>query len=111
MRIATIALLCLSTLPTLVAAQPAKPTWAETKCIRYKAAWDDLVKKRGLTGIGPEFLKRHQDFIDTGCRASTHVCPRSEHELEVADMMVIAAINGGMASTFPPFSCKSKSGS
>jgi hypothetical protein len=82
------------------------PTWAETKCIRYKAAWDELQKRRGLKGLGADFVQRHQDFIDTGCRNSTHVCPRSDDELEVADMMVVAALNGGMASTFPPFSCR-----
>ena len=88
------------------AAQQRPPNWAETKCIRYKAAWGELVKQRGVAGLGPDFLKRHADFIETGCRTSTNVCPRSSGELEVADMMVIAALNGGMASTFPPFSCK-----
>lgn len=88
------------------AAQQRPLTWTETKCLRYKASWADLVKQRGLTGLGEEFLKRHQDFIGSGCRASTHVCPRTEGELEVANMMVVAALNGGMASTFPPFSCK-----
>jgi hypothetical protein len=87
-------------------AQQRGPTWTETKCLRYKAAWGELVKQRGLAGLGQEFLNRHQAFIDTGCRASTHVCPRTDGELEVADMMVVAALNGGMASTFPPFSCK-----
>ncbi|MGL4438551.1 MAG: hypothetical protein ACRCUE_04710, partial [Bosea sp. (in: a-proteobacteria)] len=86
--------------------QQRKPTWAETKCIRYTAAWIALEKQRGLTGLGVEFLARHKQFIDGGCRSSTHVCPRTNAELEVADMMAIAALNGGMASTFPPFSCK-----
>jgi hypothetical protein len=86
--------------------QTRQPGWTETKCIRYKAAWGDLVRQRGIAGLGEEFLQRHQAFIDTGCRASTHVCPRNDRELEVADMMVVAALNGGMASTFPPFSCK-----
>ena len=89
-----------------VAAQPAPPSWTETKCIRYKVAWGDLVRQRGMAGLGQEFLTRHQAFIDAGCRASTNVCPRTDAELEVADMMVVAALNGGMASTFPPFSCK-----
>ena len=93
-------------LPATAWAQSGKPSWTETKCIRYKAAWGELVTQRGLAGLGPDFLKRHQDFIEAGCRSSTHVCPRTDGELEVADMMVIAALNGGMASTFPPFSCK-----
>ncbi len=107
MKLVALAALLAPLLPPLAEAQPRTPSWTETKCIRYKAAWGELVKQRGLAGIGPEFLRRHQEFIDTGCRASTNVCPRSEGELEVADMMVIAALNGGMASTFPPFSCRS----
>ncbi len=74
--------------------------------MRYKAAWAQLEKQRGLAGLGPEFLSRHDSFMAQGCRESTHVCPRSDAELEVADMMVVAALNGGMASTFPPFSCR-----
>jgi hypothetical protein len=88
------------------ASQPGRSSWAETKCIRYTAAWNELKKVRGLAGLGDEFVKRHTAFMELGCRASTHVCPRSASELEVANMMVVAALNGGMASTFPPFSCK-----
>jgi hypothetical protein len=88
------------------AQQPRAPTWGETKCIRYKAAWGELMKRRGVKDLSADFLTRHDAFITQGCRESTHVCPRSDAELEVADMMVVAAMNGGMASTFPPFSCK-----
>ena len=102
--VAAVMLLQQAAIPAV--AQQRPPTWTETKCLRYKAAWGELVKHRGLTGLGQEFLTRHQAFIDTGCRASTNVCPRTDGELEVADMMVVAALNGGMASTFPPFSCK-----
>lgn len=89
-----------------VAAQTRAPTWAETKCVRYKAAWSELLKVRGVKDISADFLARHDAFIAQGCRESTHVCPRSDAELEVADMMVVAAMNAGTASTFPPFSCK-----
>jgi hypothetical protein len=106
LRLVIIAVLLAQTCLTTVMAQQPKPTWAETKCIRYTAAWGDLERQRGLAGLGTEFLSRHKSFIDGGCRVSTNVCPRTDAELEVADMMAIAALNGGMASTFPPFSCK-----
>ena len=81
-------------------------TWVEVKCERYKNAWTEALKRRGTEGIGQEFLSRHEAFLATGCTTKADVCPRSTEEFDLANMMVVAAMNAGTASTFPPFYCR-----
>jgi hypothetical protein len=81
-------------------------SWVEVKCERYKNAWAEALKRRGTKGIGQEFLQRHEAFLASGCTARGDVCPRSTEEFDLANMMVVAAMNAGTASTFPPFSCR-----
>ncbi|MCG7393520.1 hypothetical protein MHY87_11440 [Microvirga sp. ACRRW] len=85
--------------------QPEK-SWVEVKCERYKKAWDEALKRRGTTGISQEFISRHEVFLASGCIAQGDVCPRSTEEFDLANMMVVAAMNAGTASAFPPFSCR-----
>ena len=95
---------------TPLAAQPATRegtrSWSEEKCARYTEAWTTLAQKRGLAGLSADFQARHAAFIASGCTAPADVCPRSAAELEVANMLVMMAMNAGMASTFPPFACR-----
>src|SRR3954447_21656853 len=53
-----------------------------------------------------KFLDRHEAFLASGCTAKADVCPRSPEELELANIMVLAAMNAGTASTFLPFSSR-----
>ncbi len=80
--------------------------WTLAKCERYKTAWLTLVSRRGIADLGPQFLESHDAFIASGCTTRADVCPRSARELDVANAMVIAAMNAGAASTFPPFACR-----
>lgn len=90
-----------------VAAQDTQPqSWSEVKCARYKKAWADALARRGTQGLGKEFLDNHEAFLASGCMVKTDVCPRSAEELDIANMMVVAAMNAGTASTFPPFACR-----
>jgi len=84
---------------------PSK-SWPEVKCERYGKAWADALARRGTRGLSRDFLERHEAFLASGCTARADVCPRSAEELEVANMMVVAAMNAGTASTFPPFACR-----
>jgi hypothetical protein len=89
------------------AAQGAQAqSWPEVKCARYKKAWTDALAQRGTKGLGQEFIERHEAFLASGCATKGDVCPRSAEELDLANMMVVAAMNAGTASTFPPFSCR-----
>ena len=81
-------------------------SWPEVKCARYRTAWSEALARRGTRGLGKEFLDRHEAFLASGCKARADVCPRSEAELDIANIMVIAAMNAGTASTFPPFFCR-----
>lgn len=89
--------------PSRAAGQPQ--SWPEVKCARYRKAWSEAVARVGTKGLGPEFLAQHEAFLASGCTARGSVCPRSEKELALADVMVLASMNFGTASTFPPFAC------
>jgi hypothetical protein len=92
---------------SLAAAQESQPqSWPEVKCARYKEGWSNALARRGMQGLGREFLDRHEAFLASGCTARADVCPRSTEELELANIMVVVAMNAGTASTFPPFACR-----
>ena len=104
--------LCWATHVTLPASAQTKPSvgqaqsWMEEKCARYAKAWNDALARRGTNGLGVEFLASHEAFLATGCTAKRDVCPRSTEEFELANILTIAAMNAGTASTFPPFACR-----
>jgi hypothetical protein len=98
-------------LALLATALPGKPqaqprNWTEEKCVRYQKAWVELIRRSGKEGLSPEFIERHNAFIDSGCSVAANVCPRSPRELDVANVLTIQAMNAGMASTFLPFACR-----
>lgn len=86
--------------------EAAPRSWPEEKCARYELAWRQAFARRGEKGLGREFLASHAAFLASGCTAAASVCPRSAEELDLANIMVISAMNAGMASTFPPFACR-----
>ena len=105
------ALACLVTAWAVLGGLPAQsqdssPSWSEVKCARYKKAWSEALARRGIRGVGREFLDSHEAFLASGCTAKADVCPRSAEELDLANIMIIAAMNAGTASTFLPFSCR-----
>jgi hypothetical protein len=81
-------------------------SWPEVKCARYKKGWSEALARMGTRGLGREFLDAHEAFLASGCTARADVCPRSTEELDLANVMVILAMNAGTASTFPPFACR-----
>ncbi len=81
-------------------------TWTEEKCARYRKSWSEVLERSRSAGLGPDFIARHQAFVDGGCNARADVCPRTAREIEVANILTIQAMNAGMASTFLPFSCR-----
>jgi hypothetical protein len=89
------------------ASAPGGPKpWREVKCERYRQAWTEVRKRWGLEGLGQAFIERHDAFLASGCTADADVCPRSPREIEIANILTIAAMNAGTASTFPPFACR-----
>lgn len=80
-------------------------SWSQTKCRLYSDAFARAIDERGTTGLGPEFLLAHQAFLDSGCTGARDVCPRSQQELALADLLSVVAINEGMTGSFLPFAC------
>jgi hypothetical protein len=97
---------CWSGLSPAIAQNTQPKSWPEVKCERYTKAWSEALARRGTRGLGQEFLERHEAFLASGCTTRADVCPRSREELDLANMMVVAAMNAGTASTFPPFACR-----
>jgi hypothetical protein len=90
----------------VVAQESGSQSWTAQKCARYRQAWTDVQARRGIHGIGPEFLERHEAFLASGCTAKGEVCPKSPEELDLANVLTVAAMNAGTASTFLPFACR-----
>ena len=93
----------------LLLASPASAeelsAWQQQKCALYTDAW-----ARALDGIGSEdinynFLATNENFIASGCTEQIAICPRSNQERDIADLITLAMMNEGAASTFLPFRC------
>ncbi|MBP7001152.1 hypothetical protein [Amaricoccus sp.] len=79
--------------------------WGTAKCAAYAKAWDAVLLGQGTEGLGADFLRGNEAFIASGCREGREVCPQGPQEIAAADMLTIAAMNMGAASTFLPFRC------
>ena len=101
-----LAVACAGSVSHAVAQNTPPKSWPEVKCERYGKAWTEALTRRGRKGLSPEFIERHEAFLTSGCTAQADVCPRSSEELDMANIMVVAAMNAGTASTFPPFACR-----
>lgn len=80
-------------------------TWSEQKCVLYDRAVEAAVGHLGEDSLTEEFLADNRAFIEGGCQRPGNVCPRTDAELELANMLTIMTMNEGMASTFVPFRC------
>ena len=80
-------------------------TWTEQKCVLYAAAVQDALGILGQDGIGDAFLATNDAFIEGGCIAQGHVCPQTEQEGNLVNLLTVMTMNEGMASTFVPFRC------
>jgi hypothetical protein len=95
--------LCLTV--SAAGAQTPQPTeWQMTKCRVYSQALERL-KRDGIEGLSASFLDENAAFIGTGCMQRTPVCPRTPADLDAANILTIATMNAGAASTFLPFDC------
>lgn len=97
-------LLAFSTVVPLQAQVPEN--WPQVKCERWRSAYDEALKRFGKKGLGEEFLARNEAFMASGCQTPPDVCPRSAEELNFANVMVMAGMNAGIASTFMPYACR-----
>ena len=91
----------------LAFAQSGSTDWPTEKCNRYRKAYDQSIARLGKKGLGADFLASHDAFLASNCQARAEVCARSREELELANRLVLMAMNSGMSGTFLPFTCRS----
>lgn len=101
----TAAVILLAGSSVLAQERPA-PDWPTEKCNRYKKAYEQALTRQGKQGLGAEFLSSHDAFLASNCQARADVCARSKEELDLANRLVLMAMNSGMSSTFLPFYCR-----
>ena len=97
--------LLLSTWPVPARAQEQSAAWIEQKCNAYQAAWLQAAEVHDETQINYAFIAANGNFIAGGCTGGVDVCPRSAVELDIANILTLALMNAGAASTFLPFRC------
>jgi len=90
-----------------LAQQNGSTDWPTEKCNRYRKAYDQSIARLGKKGLGADFLASHDAFLASNCQARAEVCARSREELELANRLVLMAMNSGMSGTFLPFTCRS----
>jgi hypothetical protein len=90
--------------PGAVAAQSLEARQAE-KCTHYRRAYAFATAREGMRGIGKDFLKQHDAFLESGCTLPPGVCALSADEVKLANLLIVLGMNQGMASTFFPFKC------
>lgn len=90
------------------AEDPAVEAWAKEKCVRYERAWKRATDFVGREGISREFIEGNEKFIADGCSSGADVCPRSAEEIKLANVLTMAAMNFGTASSFLPFVCRQR---
>jgi hypothetical protein len=98
----------LSGLAPAHAEDPAVEAWAKEKCVRYERAWKRATDFVGPNGISREFIEGNEKFIADGCSSGADVCPRSAEEIKLANVLTMAAMNFGTASSFLPFVCRQR---
>ena len=89
-----------------LAQQGSGADWPTEKCNRYRKAYDQSIAYLGKKGLSAEFLASHDAFLAANCQARAEVCARSKEELELANRLVLMAMNSGMSGTFLPFTCR-----
>lgn len=92
---------------TVSPAAATEPTeFQREKCERYARAFDDVVRRFGTKGVSEQFLAGHVRFIAGHCLSRADICPKGPAELNLANLLVMAGMNRGLASTFFPFACR-----
>ena len=79
------------------------------KCEIYNNSWQSILSKSNRLSMSQSFINDNDKFIASDCLDYSGVCPRNDYDIRIANMLTIAAMNNGMASTFLPFKCSVQS--
>lgn len=76
----------------------------QARCAAYRDAFETALTRFGKAGVSPEFIERSNAFVASNCAGERNVCPRSNEELRIANVIVMRAV-GATGGTFMPFAC------
>lgn len=79
--------------------------WQQQKCALYADAWSRALDSFGSEDINYNFVATNENFIASGCTEQIAICPQSNQERDIADLITLVMMNEGAASTFLPFRC------
>ena len=100
---------CLGLTVALLLISPANAeepsAWQQQKCALYTDAWTRALGSIGSDDINYNFLATNENFIASGCTEQIAICPQSNQERNIADLITLVMMNEGAASTFLPFRC------
>ncbi|MGV3577111.1 MAG: hypothetical protein ACO1O4_18460 [Devosia sp.] len=100
---------CLALTVALLLISPANAeepsAWQQQKCALYTDAWTRALGSIGSDDINYNFLATNENFIASGCTEQIAICPQSNQERDIADLITLVMMNEGAASTFLPFRC------
>lgn len=68
-------------------------------------AWGDLRMPLGTGSFRNRFKKLNETIIASGCPARIAIRPQAQQEIDAANVLTTAVMNGGTASTFLSFRC------
>lgn len=102
----TLPLIALSALLLSSPASAQEATaWQSEKCALYTDAWNRALDGIAADDINYNFLASNENFIASGCTETIAICPQSDREMQIAEMLTVMMMNQGAASTFLPFRC------
>lgn len=91
--------------PVLVSANETPTAWQLAKCRFYEETWRDMLAHFGPGALSDGFVDQNERFIAAHCLERIEVCPKSEHDLAVANALTLGTMNGDVGGTFLPFRC------
>lgn len=79
--------------------------WTAKKCALYRSAVTDALQIHGRDGVSDGFIAQNNAFIAGGCIGPQTLCPVTDRDRTLTDLLTILTMNEGMASTFVPIGC------
>ena len=58
-----------------------------------------------VSTLTQQFITLNKEFMASNCLAHTKICPENKAEIDAANLLTVASMNGGTASSFLPFRC------
>jgi hypothetical protein len=89
-------------MPGPAMAQASADAWRAEKCRLYTRAWEMTAPGVALS---ESFVSAHDAFLASGCTIRGDVCPRSDAEQGLADLLTLMIVTEGATGSFLPFHC------